>query len=81
MELDVLERAWNHYEEKHNKKGVPWRAYEYNQDRLMEFWEDYFSGKPLYTTGVQEMIEREECECVDDGDDCPIPNPSCPLHN
>jgi len=26
------------------------------------------------------MIEREECECVDDGDDCPIPNPSCPLH-
>jgi hypothetical protein len=23
---------------------------------------------------------NKECECVDDGDDCPIPNPSCPLH-
>ena len=49
MELDVLERAWNHYEEKHNKKGVPWRAYEFISYYL-EFWEDYFSGKPLYTT-------------------------------
>ena len=56
MELDVFERAWNHYEEKHNKN----RRGEYNQDRFrefwnyqdrfMEFWEDYFSGKPLYTT-------------------------------
>ena len=46
MELDVFERAWNHYEEKHNKNLLG----KYNQNRFMEFWEDYFSGKPLYTT-------------------------------
>ena len=57
MELDIFERASVHYMKKHNKRKSEKAALKYLNllkheapPLVMEFWEDYFSGKPLYTT-------------------------------
>tara|TARA_R100001244_G_C5101946_1_gene119034 strand:- start:178 stop:444 length:267 start_codon:yes stop_codon:yes gene_type:complete len=56
MELDVFEKASVHYEGKNNKRDACLSLRSKNalkflkRDHIViEFWEDYFSGKPIYT--------------------------------
>jgi len=63
MELDIFERAGVHYMKKHNKRKSAKSALKYLRSYrwslhastliVMEFWEDYFSGKHIYT--IQEF--------------------------
>ena len=49
-EHDVYDRACTHYKKKYRiEKSTPVFSAEDGPEIIKEFWNDYFSGKPLYS--------------------------------